>query len=190
MKVSRFIPAVVASLLLTFASTASATTLEVKGGRQTGGVSVEASLKASSALLSTTEGWAINTCTISAMAGTSSVSTGTRVSIPLSLLFFSGCSEGNPVVDLRGTLTVENVGFSTNGTVRLINTRLTVPSSFGNLICTTLELTPGTDIGALTGVASGQATLDINAVLNCGFFSAKWQATYTVTSPEGLGVTT
>jgi len=33
--------------------------------------------------------------------------------------------------------------------------------------------------------------MDINGVLNCGFFlpSAKWEGTYTVTSPEGLGVT-
>jgi hypothetical protein len=48
----------------------------------------------------------------------------------------------------------------------------------------------GTDVGTLTGVKEGTATMDINAILNCGFFlpSAKWQATYTVTNPANLGV--
>ena len=48
----------------------------------------------------------------------------------------------------------------------------------------------GTAIGNLTGVASGHATMEINATLNCGphLSSARWTGTYTVTSPTGLGV--
>ena len=51
-----------------------------------------------------------------------------------------------------------------------------MPSPFGTLTCTTSN----TDIGTLTGVKEGNATMDINAVLNCGAFlpSAKWEGTY------------
>jgi hypothetical protein len=49
----------------------------------------------------------------------------------------------------------------------------------------------GTDVGTLTGKASGFETFDLNAIINCGVFlpSTKWEAKYEVTSPEGLGVT-
>jgi hypothetical protein len=40
----------------------------------------------------------------------------------------------------------------------------------------------------MTGVKEGNATMDINAALFCGGISSKWEATYTVTSPSGLGV--
>jgi hypothetical protein len=62
-----------------------------------------------------------------------------------------------------------------------------MPSPFGNLSCRTGE---GTDIGTLTGKATGQATIDFKAVVNCGFLvpSSTWQGSYTITSPEGLGV--
>lgn len=48
----------------------------------------------------------------------------------------------------------------------------------------------GTHMGTLTGVKEGHATLHIDAIKNCGFFmpSATWGATFTVTSPTGLGV--
>jgi hypothetical protein len=50
----------------------------------------------------------------------------------------------------------------------------------------------GTDVGTLTGAVSeeGHATLDVDAVINCGFFipSAKLTGTYTITNPTGLVV--
>jgi hypothetical protein len=69
-----------------------------------------------------------------------------------------------------------------------------VPSPLGGtpLSC---ETGAGTHIGTLTGksgsVASDKlATMDIHAVLNCGFLapSSTWDGSYIVTSPEGLGV--
>jgi hypothetical protein len=91
------------------------------------------------------------------------------------------------VVDHTGSLTIENISGTTNGTMRSIGTEWTAPSPFGTLRCVTAAL-PGTDLGTLTGVASGNATIDVSAALNCGAITAKLTATYTVTSPAGLGV--
>lgn len=48
----------------------------------------------------------------------------------------------------------------------------------------------GVDLGTLTGVAIGHATLELKAVMNCGFLvpSALWGGTYVITSPTGFGV--
>jgi hypothetical protein len=183
--------AVAALALMAFASTASATTLEVKGVTQTGSVTIKSSLKSgTSALLSDTFGFFANTCTVSTVEGSTSTKTGTAVEGPISTLSWgttaTPCKEGNPTVDAAGSLSVERIGTTTNGTVKSKNAKVTVPSALGALTCTTPA--EGTDLGTLTGVASGQATMDINAVLNCGI-TAKWTGTYVVTSPEGLGVT-
>jgi len=179
--------AVAALALMAFASTASATTLESNGVKQTGVVSIESTLKSgTSALLSDTFGAFANTCTVSTVKGKDSTSqTGTTVSGPVESLSWSSCKEGNPTVDAAGSLSVENIAGTTNGTVRSIGAKVTVPSAFGTLTCTTAA-SPGTDLGTLTGVASGTATMDINAVLSCGI-TAKWTGTYTVTSgPNGV----
>jgi hypothetical protein len=182
--------AVAAMALMAFASTASATTLEVNGVKQTGAVTIKSSLKTgTSALLKDTGGFFANTCTVSTVEGKTTTFTGTTVGGPISSLTFSKCTEEPVVVDAPGSLTVENIAGTTNGTVRSIGAKVTSPSPFGALTCVTAA-SPGTDIGILTGT-SPHATMDINAVLNCGFFlpSAKWEGTYTVTSPTGLAVT-
>lgn len=48
----------------------------------------------------------------------------------------------------------------------------------------------GVDIGTFTGVAAGNATLHVKALLGCGFLapSVRWDGTYEFTSPNGLGV--
>lgn len=172
------------------APAASATTLEVGGVAKNSAVAISASLKSgtSSVWATTATNFIANTCTVSSMGGTTSVFTGATVSAPLSTLSFSSCTEEPVTVDTKGSLTVERIGSTTNGTVRSADTRVTVPSPFGPLACVTGT---GTDIGTLTGVASGNATIHINAVINCGILlpSALWEATYTVTSPSGLGVT-
>jgi hypothetical protein len=99
-----------------------------------------------------------------------------------------GCKENPIVVENAGSLTVENISGTTNGTVRSIGAKVKTPSPFGTLTCVTAAA-PGTDLGTLTGVASGNATMAVNASLNCGLITAKWTATYTVTTPTGLGVT-
>ncbi len=190
MKLSKIlgVAAVAAMALMAFASTASATTLEVGGVAKNASVSLEATIASGgSALLTDTFGATANTCTTSVVKGsTSSPFTGTTVGGPISTLSFSNCSEGNPTVDAAGSLTVERIGTTTNGTVKSTGAKVTVPSFFGTLTCTTSS----TDIGTLTGVASGSAKFDINAVLSCTVIgTAKWSGTYTVTSPAGLGVT-
>jgi opacity protein-like surface antigen len=186
------VAAAAALALMAFASTASATTLEKEGVAQTGAITISASLKKeTSALLTDTSGFLANTCTVSTVEGSDSTkTTGTAVEGPISVLSWgtttTPCTEGNPTVDTKGSLSVERIGTTTNGTVKSKNAKVTVPSPFGLLTCTTPA--EGTDIGTLTGVKTGNATMDISAVLNCGI-TAKWSGTYVVTSPVGLGVT-
>jgi hypothetical protein len=189
MKLSKIlgVAAVAALALMAFASTASATTLEIGGAVQNSSVTIEATIPAgSSALLTDTFGASANTCTSSTVEGhTASPFTGTTVGGPITTLDFTNCTQGNPVTHSPGSLSVERIGSTTNGTVRSTGAKVTVPSPFGTLTCTTSN----TDIGTLTGVASGHAKFDINAVLPCTVVgTAKWSGTYTVTSPTGLGV--
>jgi hypothetical protein len=183
--------AVTVLALTASASTAWATTLEIKGVKQTGVITIQASLKAGTSLLHTdTSGFFLNTCTVSTIQGRDSTkTTGTRVEGPIEVLSFgtaaTPCTEGNPLVHARGNFSVEWIKSTTNGTVRWHSGDVTTPSPFGTLTCTTPP--EGTDIGILTGVASGKATLNVNAVLNCGI-TTRLIGTYTVTSPEGLGV--
>jgi hypothetical protein len=183
--------AVAALALMAFASSASATSLEINGSKVTAtDVTIEATLKSgTSALLTDTSGFFANTCTASTVKGNNSTkTTGTPVEGPITTLDFTSCKEEPVKADATGSLTVENISGTTNGTVRSIGAEVTSPSPFGQLDCKTAA-SPGTDIGTLTGVASGNATMDISATLNCGAITAKWTGTYTVTSPTGLGVT-
>jgi hypothetical protein len=208
--------AAVAALALTAfaASSASATTLEVGGVKQTGAVTIEASLATGTkAVLSRTDGSLANECTESVTHGTTTVFTGSVVTGPLTGhthqertegrmgLTFGNCTRPVTVHD-PGTLSIEHkpveivedpdgkkteIATPTNGTVFSENAEVTVSTPFGTVNCKTGA---GTDIGTLTGVKEGHATMHINAVLNCGFLlpSALWRGTYTVTSPTGLGV--
>lgn len=184
--------AVAALALMAFASTASATSLEIKGVKATTDVTIEATIKSgTSALLTDTSKFFANTCTSSKVVGNDSTSTGgsgKKVEGPITTLEFSSCKEEPVKADINGSLTVENITGTTNGTVRSIGAEVTSPSPFGQLDCKTVAA-PGTDIGTITGVASGSATMDISATMNCGAITAIWSGTYSVTSPEGLGVT-
>src|SRR4051794_36104041 len=143
---------------LTGASSASATALEIAGVGSGESVAINASLKSgSSAKLSATGGGLANTCTASAVEGkTEAPFTGTTVGGKLSTLSFSSCTEEKVIVDEAGSLTVEHIAGTTNGTVSSIGAKVTTPSPFGALTCKTVA-SPGTDIGTLTGVASGSA---------------------------------
>ena len=94
-------------------------------------------------------------------------------------LTFSSCTNEKVVTDVGGTLSIENITGTTNGTLRSNGAKVTVPSPFGLLTCTTSN----TDVGVLTGTASGTSVVHVNALLNCGAFlpSAKWEGTYNVT---------
>ncbi|HEX6205297.1 MAG TPA: hypothetical protein VFZ29_05765 [Solirubrobacterales bacterium] len=184
-------PAAVAAMALAAftAGNAAATVLEVEGQNWLESVEINASLETgTSATLARTDGSLANTCTSSTVAGaTSSPFTGEQVTGALSSLTFASCSE-TVTVDAKGQLFVKHIAGTTNGTVFSENAEVTVKTPFGNEV--NCKTGTGTDIGTLTGVKSGNATMDINAVLNCGFLlpSATWKGAYTVTSPTGLGV--
>jgi hypothetical protein len=175
--------------------TASATTLEIAGATQNKAVTLVGSLKAgTSANLKTTSGSFQNTCTGSNVHGTTEIFTGHVVTGKLTEkengLKFTGCAN-SVTVHNAGALEVTHIAGTTNGTVFSENAEVTVFSAeFGTYLNCKTGAT--THIGTLTGVASAaaHATLNVNAVLNCGFFvpSAKWEATYTITTPTGLGV--
>jgi hypothetical protein len=192
--------AVAAMALMAFAAgSASATTLEVGGVPKNESVTIAASLKAGTSLITKdTFGFSINTCIISNLHGSTTSSTtvgvttdnsytGEQLTVPLTSLTFSSCEREPVIVHKAGTLHIKWISGTTNGTVTLSGSEWTEGSPFGTLNCKTNE---GTHLGTLTGVAktTEHATLDINAVLSCSGISVKWEATYTVTSPTGLGV--
>jgi hypothetical protein len=164
---------------------ASATTLEVGGVKQSGSVTIEAI--SFGVVLRDTFGLSANKCA-SKVEGMTTVKTGTVVSGHINTLSFSPCEREEVVVHTKGSLSVERIGETTNGTVRSIGAVVTTPSPFGLLTCTTIA-SPGTDIGTLTGVGAGKvATVDIKANLSCGI-SAIWEGTYTMSGANAaLGV--
>jgi hypothetical protein len=170
------------------AGSASATTLEVGGVAKNSSVTFEASLASgTSIVLRTTDNSTWDTCTTSTFSGKSEgLFTGTTVGGKISGMILGNCTHMTPV-DSGGTLTFEHAG-STNATVRSTGMSWTIQStSFGTTLnCTTSN----THLGTLTGSATGHARLQMNAVINCGFFipTAKWEGVYTFTSPTGLGV--
>lgn len=171
------------------ASSASATALEVEGWGEDEAVTIEASLKSgTSTVIKRTDGSLSNTCTASALASaTESPYTGTSVTGAIGLLSFTSCTN-TVTVHKAGTLHVEHIASTTNGTVSSSGAEVTVTTSLGFTV--SCKTGVGTDIGTLTGQEEGNAEIDINAVLNCGFLlpSANWEGTYLVTSPARLGV--
>ncbi|HET8813387.1 MAG TPA: hypothetical protein VFM51_00340 [Solirubrobacterales bacterium] len=163
------------------------TTLEVSGEAKNEQVTITASLSSSSSSsLKDTDGFSQNTCTASHVhASTQSPYTGSSVTGPISTLSFSSCTRLVTAHD-PGKLEITRTS-NTNGMVASEEAEVTVRVPLIGYVTCDTEGT--TNIGTLTGTASGHATMDINAVLNCGSIpSAKWEATYTVTSPTGLGV--
>jgi hypothetical protein len=184
MKLTKMLGLVVAAslALMAFAGTASATTLETNGVKQSGGVTINASLSGSATLSDTTNSFA-NTCKASTVSGTTTFFTGTVVSGPISTLPFSSCTHEKVVVDAKVTLSIEYISGTTTGTVRSTGAEITVPTTIGSSIITVNCKTSNTDIGILTGNTSLTSPIHINAVLNCGFFlpSARWLGTYNIT---------
>jgi hypothetical protein len=189
------------ALMAVGAGSASATTLSVKGAKQTSSITIAASLKAgTTATLVDEFGSTTDTCNESTTHGTttSPFTAAGNGEIDGNLspltntpqgLTFSKCSHTTTVIK-PGKLIIGWIKGTTNGTVTSAEAEVTVQSTvFGaSAICKTGI---GTDIGKITGVASGQATMDIEAInnLNCGILgNSSWTGTYVVTTPEGLGV--
>jgi hypothetical protein len=196
------IAAVAAMALMAFAaSSASATTiLNGSNVRLEAGSKISASLASgTSANLTTTEGTTLDTCTTSEIEGevtNAGGGSGVNVVGKLTKLHWTGCTEPTSSVDLDETAGV-NFGKleiawtkETNGTVTGKESIVKVNTTIFGAVCeyTTGE---GTDLGELKGATGeAKATLAINAVIKAknSFFcpDARWQATYTVTSPLGL----
>jgi hypothetical protein len=166
---------------LAVAANASATTLEVGGVTKSGPVTSEA--VSSAVVFMDTFGLSANKCE-SKMEGTTSVFSGAAVSGAMPTVTFKPCEREQAVVHTNGSLSVERIGTTTNGTVRWIGGLWPIPSPFGTLTCKTAA-SPGTDIGTLTGVSSGNATIHLFAVLTFGI-SVKWEGTYTTTTAIGV----
>lgn len=180
--------AVAAVAMMAFAAgSASAATLEIGGVGQGGSVAITASLQpGTSSITKDTEGFSANTCTTSHIAAETKQNFHTAPTGPISSLTFGNCTR--PVtVHTPGKLEFTSAG-GTNGNVYLENATITEGTAFGTVTC---HFGATTKIGTLTGVASNHATLDVNAVVDCGFPipTMNWNAIYTVTSPTGLGVT-
>jgi hypothetical protein len=181
--------AVAAMALMAFAAgSASATTLTTKGVAENAAVSITATIKSgTTATLQTTDkSTLVDTCTGSEVKGTTaSPFTGATVGGSVSSLTWSGCSHTTDTIK-PGSLSIAWTS-GTNGTVTSKQAEVTVKSTtFG--VSVTCKTNEGTNIGTLTGVKEGTATMDINATVDCGLFSALWSGTYSVTSPANLGV--
>jgi hypothetical protein len=137
-------------------------------------------------LLMETFGISANTCTnYHETKHTVAPYTTPRVGMAFTQLTISGCTQGNPAVDSGGSTTVERISGTSNGTVRSTGTKVTWPSPFGTLTCTTNN----TDIGTLTGSASGNANIDLNGVISCTVVgTAKLSGTLVLTSPHAVTV--
>jgi hypothetical protein len=171
------------------AGSAGATTLEVGGITKNEATAITASAVAGTPMvLSNTEGSIVVTeCSTAHLQGTTtSPFTGFAVTAPLTALTMGGCTKA-VTVHKPGSLEVVWTN-GTNGDVYLSGTQITVASMFGTLSC---ALGAGkVKIGTLTGVSSGHATIDIDAIVSCSFLlpSIRWKGKATVTSPSGLGV--
>ena len=190
------------ALMAVAVGSASATTLEVGGVTKNEAVTITGSLKAgTSAILKDTFGFSSNKCAESHVHGSTTSSTtagntthnsytGEELTGPLTEkeegLRFRSCEREPVTVHNSGILHIKWIS-GTNGSVTSSAAEVTTGSPFGTLNCKTGT---GTPIGTLTGVAktTEHATMDINATLNCSGVSSKWEATYTVTTPTGLGV--
>jgi hypothetical protein len=169
------------------AATASATTLETNGLKQSGAIELLAS-RNTSLTLKDTSGTFANTCTSWTFAfKDSTAATGSRVSGPLSAMGFSQCTHEPIVVDLPGSLNIEAIKGTTNGTVRWNGGKWTYPVTIFGGVVTATCVTSETDIGTLTGASSGTSTIDINGVITCGSFlpSARWEGRVSLTTTAG-----
>jgi hypothetical protein len=154
------------------------------------GTELTMSLKSGTSLLVKDEfGITEATCTGSEIKGKTESSAKTSITMSLSTLGFSLCTD-NVTVLKPGKLHIDWISGTTNGTVSWSEAEITIISTaFGSsVICKTGT---GTTIGTLTGAKTSTeaATLDLNAKISCGVLGAtSWTGTYSVTTPTGLVV--
>lgn len=184
--------AIAAMALMAFAAnSASATTLESGATILPEGTEIVASLTAkTSAELTDTNGNPLDTCTESTVSGKTEQKTAPTLSGKATVTW-GGCTSETKTLN-GGTLTISWIEGTTNGTITSDNAEVTINGLFGT---SCIYGTSSTDLGVLKGVAKGDATLSINAVVEekepkkflCPD-TGIWKANYSVTSPTPLGV--
>lgn len=187
--------AAIAALALAAFGASTASAAELYSGATTlgKGTEISASLKAeTSASLASTGGTTLDTCTASSVAGkTTSAGGGAGVNVvgEVTALSFSSCTEPVTVTSL-GTLEIND---SSELTGKGFHVDVNAFTSGTPCAYTAGE---GTKLGTLTGTTdtSKHAVMDIDANVSkvtggilCPS-SARWIATYIVTSPTGLNV--
>jgi hypothetical protein len=174
------------------AGTASATTLSTDAAGTTkyaANQEIHATLKTgTSALLETTGGAEIATCTGSTVKGTIGTATGTWVTGNIAALNWEGCSQVTNTVNTGSLEIMQTVGNAGTVVGRGSNVTLGV---FG--VSCTYGTGEGTTLGTINGGAEPE--LVINAVLarSAGNTllcpaSGRWTATYIVTTPHALNI--
>jgi len=120
---------------------------------------------------------------------------GELISIPLSTLTFTGCTEGwHVTVVSAGTLKIHLIANSTNGTVTWSGA--TFQATVGGITCN--YKTNNTDVGTLTGskTTGATATIDLGGKLPihsgssifCGTAGTAITGSYNVTTPDYLDI--
>jgi hypothetical protein len=168
------------------AGTASATTLSVGGVKQNKAVSFTSSLASGTSMILKDEfGTTTDTCSQSSLAGsTEGTFTAATVGGKASTFSFGNCTHKTTVLKI-GKVTFRWL-FGIFLTISFDEFEWKTVSTFFGAEATCKTGT-GTDIGTVTGVESGNATIHVNATVNCGILgNASWTGTYSVSSPSGL----
>jgi hypothetical protein len=184
--------AMAAMALLVVASSASATAVYSSGAVYTG--EVLATLEGS-AILSTTGGTVLDTCTAGSARGKVEEHGATKTTRGKFAELTWGtaatpCTEPTVATTL-GSLELHHITGTTSGTAIAKNTVVKVDTTIFGAECT-YTAAEATHLGALNGSTSSNATIAINTVVTAtnSFFcpDAKWQASYKVTTPANLYV--
>jgi hypothetical protein len=196
LKLSALTLAMTAVTALIGGSAASAT--EVYSGNTTLGIGTVTHVtleSESSGLFTDTSGNPIDTCRGTTGSG-KALSAGSSTTTPkgiVEVLVNESCTQ--PTTTLNGGEgEIHHIAGTDNGTVTSMHTVVTV-SVFG--VSCRYGTGQGTDLGTLTGKTSTSefATMDVNAIINeqepkqflCPD-TAKWLASYIITSPAGVNV--
>lgn len=186
--------AVAAMALMAFAGSASATELYSGGTTLGAGTTIEASVEGSANLTDTSSN-PIVTCLTSSVKGTIGSAGGSSATVTGEVkkenLSFSNCTSTVTVVE-NGSLEIHHIAGGKNGTLTASGFDVII-----HVFGVECGYTAGgsTDLGTLTGSTTGNATMDINAIVTRktgGFLcpsTARWIANYAVTSPTPLHVT-
>jgi cysteine sulfinate desulfinase/cysteine desulfurase-like protein len=170
-------------------ASATETTYEVGGIAQNQKITFTASASGAQAWVIKDEfTTTIDTCTSSHIhVTTEGPFTATFVNGVFTSLVPASCTHTTTVLK-KGKLSVTWLSGTTNGTLTSSEAEITLQSTFfgASAVCKTGA---GTDVGVITGVKSGNATIHTNAKISCGILgSSSWTGTYSVSSPSGLGI--